>query len=340
MEIINVLEEQLSQILHGKNYTIQKNRKHGQSDTYTVFDDKGKPICIAKFFDYLENDSFKRALGESFIEEFETLDDLLDNIDEVEETTLSIEEIIDVINLQTRCFNRYIDVCMREGLECFPKVLTYLSEKKIGNTFYGVLIEDFVDGVTLDKIFTQSIDKDISVVADFLEQMGQVILKMNSNGIVHRDISPDNIMFAENRYVLIDPGMVKVEDENPTTKSTYLLGKIFYASPEQYAGYAKNVTFTSDLYAVGIIALEYILGRNPLKEIIQSESVVGKLPHVELLHKYERSIEDSFYDSLEENKSSAILFMIIKKMIQVDMMLRYDTIESYILDLRNLRERM
>lgn len=134
--------------------------------------------------------------------------------------------------------------------------------------------------------------------------------------------------------------MVKIEDENPTTKSTYLLGKKFYASPEQYIGYAKNVTFTSDLYAVGIIALEYILGKYPLKDIIQSGGAFGKLPHVELLHKYERRIEDSFYDSLEENEASAILFMVIKKMIQVDILSRYDTIDSFILDLKNLRERM
>lgn len=340
MEIIDVLTNQISEIRPNEECSIRRNKKHGQSDTYTVFDSKGTPFCIAKFFDYLENENFKRALGESFIEQYEILDNLLDNIDSVEDTSWSIEEIIETINLQTRCFKRYIDVCTREGLKCFPKVLSFLSEIKIGNTFYGVLIEEFVDGITLDKILNQPSEKDINIVTDFLEQLGQVILKMNHNGIVHRDISPDNIMFFDNKYILIDPGMVKVEDENPTTKSTYLLGKRFYASPEQYTGYAKNVTFASDLYAVGIIALEYILDKNPLKEIIQTGNHNGKLPHTELLHKYERNIEDLFYDNLEENEASAILFMIIKKMIQVDNRLRYDTIDSFVLDLQNLRERM
>lgn len=122
----------------------------------------------------------------------------MDNIDAVEETSFSIEEIIETINLQTRCFSRFIEVCTREGLECFPKVLSFHSQKKIGNTFYGVLVEEFVNGITLDKMFDQLIDKDIKVVTNFLKQMRQVILKMSNNGIVHRDIFPDNIMFSEN----------------------------------------------------------------------------------------------------------------------------------------------
>lgn len=342
MEIIDVLNEQISKIRPNEKFFIKRNMKHGQSDTYTVSDTNGEPFCIAKFFDYLENDQLKCSIGKSFIEKQETLDDLLDNIDSVEETLISIEQIIEVISLQTRCFNRYIEVCTREGLECFPKVLSFISEIKIDDSFFGVLVEEFVKGETLDRIFSKEENKRIGInaVIDFFEQLGQVILKMNSNGIVHRDISPDNIMLSNGKYVLIDPGMVKIEDENPTTKSTYLLGKRFYASPEQYNGYAKSVNFTSDLYAVGIIALEYILGKNPLKEIINQGNHTGKLPHVELLHKYGRSIEDSFYDSLDENESSAILFMIIKKMIQVDMSLRYDTIDSFIIDLQNLRERM
>lgn len=340
MEIIDVLTEQISRIKPNEKYFVSQNQRHGQSDTYTVSDSNGKPFCIAKFFDYLENEKFKRALGKSFIELYESLDDLLDNIDSLEDASWSIEEIVEAINLQTRCFRRYIDVCTREGLECFPKVLSFLSEIKIGNTFYGLLVEEFVDGITLDKILNQHGEKDIHVVIDFLEQLGQVILKMNSNGIVHRDISPDNIMFSGNKYILIDPGMVKVEDENPTVKSTYLLGKKFYASPEQYSGYAKNVTFASDLYAVGIIALEYILDKNPLKEIIQNGTHYGKLPHTELLNRYERNIEDLFYEKIDENEASAILFVIIKKMIQVDNRLRYDTMDSFILDLQSLRERM
>ena len=66
----------------------------------------------------------------------------------------------------------------------------------------------------------------------------------------------------------------------------------------------------------------------------------GKLPHTELLNRYERNIEDLFYEKLDENEASAILFVIIKKMIQVDNRLRYDTMDSFILDLQSLRERM
>lgn len=340
MEIINFIEKELEKLGYVNGWSIQKNIKHGQSETFTVLDVESNPLCIAKCFDFLDSERIKHSLGKSFIEQCNSIDELLDNIDSVGESLFNIEETIEVIELQKRCFDRYIDVCSRENLKCFPKIIHYISEVKIETSFYGILIEEFVNGSTLDKVFKENNVISIQDVNAFLEQLGNVILEMNKNGIVHRDISPDNIMFLDNNYVLIDPGMVKIEDNNPTLKSTYLLGKKFYASPEQYSGYAKNVTFSSDLYAVGIIALEYILGKNPLKNIIQTNNPSGRIPHADLLNDYERSIEDSFYNRLEENETSAILFKIIQKMIQVDKNLRYDKIESFILDLQNLRERI
>lgn len=336
MELKNILEKELKPIILDNTFSITKNKKHGQSETFTVCDAEGIPICIAKFFDYLEN----LSLETSYINSCNNLDELLENIDSVENISGDIENIIESINLQKRCFKRYVDVCSIEGLKCFPDLLSYTEEIKVNNTFYGLLIEEFITGETLDKAFISAEIIDITFIINFLEQMGEIVKKMNVNGIVHRDISPDNIMFSNNQYILIDPGMVKIEDDTPTTKSTYLLGKRYYASPEQFMGYAKNVTFSSDLYAIGIIALELILKKNPLKEIIDRGSYNGRLPHSELLNRYDRDIEDLFYTNLDENDVSAILFVILKKMIQIEIRLRYDTIDSFILSIQSLRERM
>ncbi|GEQ62032.1 hypothetical protein VL4N_14060 [Vagococcus lutrae] len=340
MELKSVLEKKLKSIISDDVFSITKNKKHGQSETFTIFNSTGAPICIAKFFDYLEGEKLKESLGTSYINSCNNLDELLDNIDCIEDIPWDVENVVESINLQKRCFKRYVDVCSIEGLKCFPELLAYTEEIKVNNTFYGLLIEEFITGETLDKAFVPTEIIDINLIINFLEQMGKIVKKMNENGIVHRDISPDNIMYANNQFILIDPGMVKIEDDTPTTKSIYLLGKKHYASPEQFMGYAKNVTFSSDLYAVGIIALELILKKNPLKEIIDKGSYNGKIPHLELLNRYDRDIEDLFYTNLDEDGISAILFVILKKMIQVEVRLRYDTIDSFILSIQSLRERM
>lgn len=77
-----------------------------------------------------------------------------------------------------------------------------------------------------------------------------------------------------------------------------------------------------------------------MKEIIDKGSYNGKIPHLELLNRYDRDIEDLFYTNLDEDGISAILFVILKKMIQVEVRLRYDTIDSFILSIQSLRERM
>ena len=51
-----------------------------------------------------------------------------------------------------------------------------------------------------------------------------------------------------------------------------MLGKVYYASPEQYKGFAVNVDFSSDLYSIGIILYEIITGKNLLYKYIVLEN--------------------------------------------------------------------
>lgn len=311
------------------NLSLSKNKQRGQSITYTINDSKGKPKWIAKFFDYLKDCGSVFATVD--MSNFSTLEELIENIDSIE-TTVDIEPIIDYIEIQKRCFARYVSVCSKESMHCFPKLILSDSEIKIENSFYGFLIEEFVSGMTLENRLKGSIEEKYVFVYDFLLQMSGILNELTKNSIVHRDISPDNIIVSDaGEYVLIDPGVVKIEDGN-LTKSHLILGKKNYASPEQYYGNAKLSTFKSDLYAVGIIAIEIILGYNPLKELRNKSTE----PHKELLKQYNRSIEDSLLDVMGENSSTKRLSLIINKMIQINDWDRFDSIETYINTLRTL----
>ncbi|MBC1585697.1 protein kinase [Listeria seeligeri] len=342
MDFKDIIESNLKSISgESETWTFSKNKKRGQSDTFTICNSSNEPIYIAKFFDYLVD--LKREIDIGDLNAFENLDDLLENIDSldgIDDVSDRIESFIDYILFQQRCFKRYVVVCQLSNLECFPLVTKAINELKLNNSFYGFLIEVYVNGVTLEKHlpFPEGTEK-AEKAFEFLQQLGNVIEKLNSNGIVHRDISPDNIIYKNGDYIVIDPGMVKLSDDSPVTKSKMMMGKAFYASPEQYFGNAKMATFKSDLYAIGIIALEMIVGYNPLEKIFIGEGHIHP-PHNDLLKKVDREIEDDYYDNVDENEFTSRLLLIIKKLLQIEDNLRFDTVDSFIISLNSLKERV
>lgn len=100
-------------------------------------------------------------------------------------------------------------------------------------------------------------------------------------GIVHRDVSPQNIICAFSGAVkLVDFGIAKAGSKIATTRAGVLKGKYAYMAPEQIRG--RGVDARSDLFAVGIVLYELLCGRRPfekpnsletLKAIVQLEPV-------------------------------------------------------------------
>lgn len=136
---------------------------------------------------------------------------------------------------------------------------------------YSFLVEDeqaflvleFIDGETLES----RINREGRIVAMEALPIFRKILGAlgyaHSKGVIHRDIKPGNIAFtSEGNVKIMDFGIaLNNEETGRLTKTGHVLGTPHYMAPEQILG--KELTFRTDIYALGITLFEMLTGRLP-----------------------------------------------------------------------------
>jgi serine/threonine protein kinase len=128
----------------------------------------------------------------------------------------------------------------------------------------GVYIAmEFIRGISLRQFIIQqsfSLRKALEVVL----QVAYALLHLHTHGVIHRDLKPENILMTETGEVkVIDFGIAQVcgePIEGPFIKQTRLMGTPNYMSPEQKEN-PLNVTVASDIYSLGVIAYELLIGK-------------------------------------------------------------------------------
>ena len=164
-----------------------------------------------------------------------------------------------------RLFNREAEIMNRLG-DCdrIPRLLAYFEHH---NDFF--LVQELIKGHDLSKEIIPgepwSEKKTITLVKDILS----VLLVVQQHNVIHRDIKPSNLIRRreDNKIVLIDFGSVKqvstqIVDAAGEVKQTVAVGTKSYMPMEQMSGHPG---FYSDVYAVGIIAIQALTGISPKK---------------------------------------------------------------------------
>src|SRR5215212_5136280 len=138
------------------------------------------------------------------------------------------------------------------------------------------MVWEFIDGTNIQKWIAQNGPLPPRLTVEISIQALQGLDHLHSMGLIHRDISPENIMLSQDHHgkllvKVIDFGIAKQLGESEggqgLTQTGMFLGKLKYASPEQ-AGFLKDgehLDARSDLYSFGIVMYEMLAGRAPFQ---------------------------------------------------------------------------
>jgi tetratricopeptide (TPR) repeat protein/TolB-like protein/tRNA A-37 threonylcarbamoyl transferase component Bud32 len=122
----------------------------------------------------------------------------------------------------------------------------------------------FVEGSDLNKIIVQNPKLPFERILSFAEQLADALSAAHAEGVIHRDLKPQNILVANDDHLYVsDFGLAKSFESDAVgmTRTGVFLGTPLYMSPEQVEG--KPADQRSDLYSYGLILYEMATGAVP-----------------------------------------------------------------------------
>jgi serine/threonine-protein kinase len=146
-----------------------------------------------------------------------------------------------------------------------PQILMSNVETNTSDNFIWI-IEEFIDGQSLREIFASKKKFTIRDIITFLDTMLSILEKSEEKNIIHRDIKPENILFdIDQKYWLIDFGIARHLDliSLTDTNAPFGLFTIGYSASEQFRNRKYDIDIRADLFSLGVVSAEMILGYNP-----------------------------------------------------------------------------
>jgi serine/threonine protein kinase/tetratricopeptide (TPR) repeat protein len=123
---------------------------------------------------------------------------------------------------------------------------------------------DFVDGQDLKGLVKSKGKLPVELVVQIIKQVCLALEAAHAEGVVHRDLKPQNIMVdLQNRVYVMDFGIARSVEPGGMTQTGMLVGTPEYMSPEQVRG--EHVGPRSDIFALGLILYELLAGKMPFE---------------------------------------------------------------------------
>ena len=156
---------------------------------------------------------------------------------------------------------RFIQEAKASAALSHPNICPVHSIENHGGEIFIVM--DYIDGQTLrQKISSGQIPLKLGVEIGI--QIADGLGAAHEQGVVHRDVKPENIMIRKDGLVqVMDFGLAKLRGVTRLTKEGSTLGTIGYMSPEQVQGH--DVDARTDIFSLGVVLYELLTGELPFK---------------------------------------------------------------------------
>ena len=125
------------------------------------------------------------------------------------------------------------------------------------------LAMEFVEGRTLTDVIAANGPMPFEAARSLLHRVASGLQAVHEHGIVHRDVSPDNILIPQGdvtRAKIIDFGIARTA-QHGTIIAGGFAGKFSYVSPEQLGLFGGEVTAKSDIYSLGLVITQTLTGQ-------------------------------------------------------------------------------
>ena len=141
-----------------------------------------------------------------------------------------------------------------------PNIVEVLDAGEAGDDLY--ILMRLVEGHDLAKLVASEGALAPERTLHIVEQIGDALDAAHSQGLVHRDVTPRNILIAEDGHAyLADFGIARTTSTEGLTRTGYFVGSLDYAAPEQIE--AKKIDGRTDIYTLGGVLFTCLTGRVP-----------------------------------------------------------------------------
>ncbi|MDO4302104.1 MAG: serine/threonine-protein kinase [Clostridia bacterium] len=171
-----------------------------------------------------------------------------------------------------------------------------------------LIVEEYIKGRSIEEIVAEKGQIDEVTACKYFVDIAEVLEAVHKEGIIHRDISPDNVIVDENnRARLLDFGIARVGNKKKNF-DTAILGTAGFASPEQF-GFAQT-DIRSDIYSMGVL-LNYMLTGHivqmgvyytePLKSIIIKSTDIQPNLRYNSIYELKKAVGNLYSDNRLKN---------------------------------------
>lgn len=215
-----------------------------------------------------------------------------------------------------------------------PNILTVHEIGNVDQTRY--IVTEYIRGETLrDRLHREPVS--LRETLDVTLQVAAALSAAHGAHIVHRDIKPENLMLRDDGFVkVLDFGLAKLSDtpgktadpEDATraqvnTAPGSVMGTADYMSPEQARG--KETDARTDVWSLGVVLYEMLTGRSPFRGETTNDTIAA------ILTKEPPPLDEDIPHELHR---------IIKRVLQKEADDRYQTVQDFLLDVRDLKREL